>query len=357
MTHVGHDHGTGRTPPLGDAKYCAVSAALEQQDPIGTNVNATRLLFLEAPTPWGSTFYTPNSRGTLWQRLRAIQVAYTSSHQVDGHFVMPATGYTGFYGIAPDPAWSPAGARRAILATRPPGLVTQFDLAEYSFPSDSPALVDFVDAHYNAPQSITGFEAYRAERPPVREFFVCTHDTVDTCCARLGVPLFRQARKLYPHVRAWRTTHFGGHRFSPTAWEFPTSYKWAFLDEAATAHVLNRDIHPAELKERMRGWSGGLHPVQILDREGLVRYGWDWLDVLRRGEVVHADEDARRWQARLEFISPSGEHGVFEGEVGVRRDLDAFGCGREWGKFDTRLPEYGLLSFVARTLTATPSPS
>lgn len=320
------------SPPAGSAlaeRLCSVIAAREAQDPIGSGGTVTRLLAIELPTPWGVSFYDADPSGSLLQRLNAVRAAAFAKLRVGG--ALPATGYPGIHGIAPDREWSRPDQRRVLLATRPDGPFAQFDMREYLFPTDSPALVELASAFFEEPEHLGVFDRFKTSAPAQREFFVCTHGHVDLCCARFGVPLYRQARAAYPAVRAWRMTHFGGHRFAPTAWEFPSGYKWAFLDDAATARVIARDGDPAALAANLRGWSGVPLPVQLLDREGLRRYGWNWLGYRRAGEIVDSDEAAGRWQVRLAFESEEGP-GEFRGTVVVSRELQDAGCGQHWGE-------------------------
>jgi hypothetical protein len=161
------------------------------------------------------------------------------------------------------------------------------------------------------------------------------------------VPLYRQARAAYPLVRAWRMTHFGGHRYSPTAWEFPSGYKWGFLDEIAAQQVLAQDGPVLALARKLRGWSALPAPVQLLDREGLMRKGWQWLAYRRAGAVLEANEAAGRWRVRLEFEGP-GERGMYEGTVTVGRELPDAGCGPRWGQHESVSREYRLERFTER---------
>lgn len=96
----------------------------------------------------------------------------------------------------------------------------------------------------------------------------------------------------------------------------------------------------------LRGWSGVPARVQILDRVGLERFGWGWLDFRRAGEVLEEDGDAKRWRVRLEFESPAGERGAYEGVVVVARELHKAGCGPHWGEYDFQVPEFRLESLV-----------
>jgi hypothetical protein len=301
---------------------------------------------METPTPWGEDLYTADANGTLRQRIRAIQVNYFERLRAEeGWEQRRPLGYPAVYGIQPDREWSHPEVRRVLIATRPEGIFSDYEMAEYAFPFESPQLVGLTEAFFNSPQDIGNFESFRIEHPGFREFFVCTHGHVDICCAKFGIPLYNQARAAYPQVRAWRMTHFGGHRFAPTAWEFPSSYKWAFLDQAATAQVLNQDGDAAELAGKIRGWSGAQGQSQILDREGFKRFGWEWLTFKRHGEILEADTEAKRWRVRLQFESPAGVRGKYEGTVLVGRELTEVGCGPQWGERDYQLPEYVLQGF------------
>ncbi|MDZ7727009.1 MAG: sucrase ferredoxin [Dehalococcoidia bacterium] len=191
-----------------------------------------------------------------------------------------------------------------------------------------------------------GFDRYRCEPFPGVDFFVCTHGQVDICCGKLGIPAYQQARDAYPAVRAWRTSHFGGHRYAPTAWEFPSGYMWAFLDDPAVTSVLERDVHPTRLSDRVRGWTGAAAQVAPLDREGLQRWGWQWLHFPRRGEVLHHDSRERSWDVRLQYRTPEGRAAAYRGTVQVGRDVPVHGCGPRWDELDTTVPEYTLRSLV-----------
>lgn len=328
-----------------DERLCALRTAALAQDPIGYGQELHRLLAIESPMPWTDAIYAADPDGSVRERIQAVAHAHHERLDAEGR---EEAGRPVMYGIAPDAEWSDRGRTRALLITRPEGAVSEFTVAEYSFPSESERLVDLVRAFFDAPEEIGALDQYRIDHAGYREFFVCTHGQVDVCCGKLGYPLYRQARIAYPRVRAWRMTHFGGHRFAPTAWEFPAGLKWAFLDEQAAALVLERSGHPVELHSHLRGWSGVPNGVQTLDRVGLERYGWEWLDFRRRGEVLDADEEARWWRVRLEFSSPAGQHGAFEGVVTVGRDLRDLGCGPDFGHYDYEVAEYQLTSLIER---------
>ncbi len=332
-----------------EGRLCALIAADAAQDPIGSASTISRLLTIETPTPWGERFYDADANGTIQQRIVAANRAYYEALREAGTAEHAfANGWAGVQGIAPDREWSDPARRRALVFTRPDGPMSEFEICEYDFPRESLRVLDLVEAYYAGSAEFEGFEEYRVPHGGTRELFVCTHGQVDICCAMLGVPLYQRAREAYPKVRAWRTTHFGGHRYAPTAWEFPSGYMWGFLAEQATEAVLHRSGTTASVLPHVRGWSGVPSHVQLLDRVGLDQYGWDWLRFARAGEVLEGDTEAGRWRVRLQFTSPAGDTGTYEGTVVVGREIEARGCGPNWENEDHqhRAPEYRLESFT-----------
>lgn len=150
------------------------------------------------------------------------------------------------------------------------------------------------------PRNLAHWQAQSVPNGP--DFHVCTHGTVDASCGKYGVPVFAALQK--EGLRAWRTGHFGGHRFAATAVELPTGVLWAHLSPELALKVARREVSPGEVRRHLRGFAGLPPMAQVVDRELLLRYGWDWLT-------------AHRWAA------VEGEevtlHHVWHGEQGLTR--------------------------------------
>jgi hypothetical protein len=115
---------------------------------------------------------------------------------------------------------------------------------------------------------------------------------VDASCGKYGIPLYRGLREA--GHRAWRTGHFGGHRFASTAVELPSGLLWGHLTPDLADQVARRTVHPAEVRGHLRGFAGLPSLAQVLDRELLVRYGWDWLNAERTARVEAEGEGCAR---------------------------------------------------------------
>lgn len=160
---------------------------------------------------------------------------------------------------------------------------------------------------------------------PITQFkdvLVCTHGMRDRCCARFGQPFFRAAQKMVKaeslsSVRIWRVSHIGGHRFAPTVIVLPEGRYYARLTVAALRSVLTRCGSTEDLshilQEMYRGW--GLLPqaLQVLERQFIDQFGWDWLRYRLSYCVLEAGEEATL--AVLWMQSPAGTLMTYRAEV------------------------------------------
>ena len=104
-----------------------------------------------------------------------------------------------------------------------------------------------------------GLDSPRFQEVPETHYFVCTNGQRDLCCARYGLPAYRELRSLVGG-RTWQTTHLGGHRFAPNVLVLPQGaiYGRVFPNEArdfvatieagalSTDHLRGRSAYSAE---------------------------------------------------------------------------------------------------------------
>jgi hypothetical protein len=149
------------------------------------------------------------------------------------------------------------------------------------------------------------------EMSQTRDILVCTHGSHDQCCARYGNPFYAQAVATISElglrdVRVWKASHFGGHRFAPTAIDFPDGRYYGALDGASFKSILMRVGEIQCFNQVYRGWGILPHPLQVLEREFILRYGWDWFNYKVAGKIIEQNSDKSLIQAELGFEKPNG---------------------------------------------------
>ncbi|EDX84901.1 Sucrase/ferredoxin-like family [Synechococcus sp. PCC 7335] len=116
-----------------------------------------------------------------------------------------------------------------------------------------------------------------------KDILICTHGMRDSCCARFGQPLFREAMRSasedkLPNARVWRVSHIGGHRLAPTAISLPDGRYYGRLTLAALKAIVTRRGSIEQLRSVYRGWGLLPEPLQVLERQLMLQQGWSWFD-------------------------------------------------------------------------------
>jgi len=154
----------------------------------------------------------------------------------------------------------------------------------------------------------------------IRDILVCTHGTHDKCCGKYGRPFYQEACEItasFPNVRVWESSHFGGHRFAPTAIDFPEGRFYGFLNRDFFTSILQRSGDIGCLNQIYRGWSILPRPVQILEKELALLHGWRWFDYKVAARILDETEDGN-WQiVELEYETPDSELSAYCAEISV----------------------------------------
>lgn len=336
-------NGTACPEQLSSLQRCAVFARAQHEDPIGTAFSYERWLIVEVPTPWPSD---------VWQsdRVPPAVRALVSATREHPRGVRPLA-------IAPDPEYSRPGYTRLLHLRRPTMPFAVHAKDEFLVPSDQVAAL--IQALVEQPTALPRFAPYRQASAPIRDFLVCTHGSQDACCATFGYPLYRLLRDQYaatPHgrLRAWRVSHFGGHRFAPTLIDVPEGRYWGHLEPAALDRLVRRTGPLPDLRRCYRGWAGLGFFEQVAEREIFRREGWAWTGYLTAGRALDEDGRAiaptadpvfdeqppRRAEVRIDFTAPDGSVcGAYEATVEFSGRMHGLGeCGGQvWERNTYRL--------------------
>lgn len=285
-------------------RLCSVAALAAGEDPAGSAWSAKRCFLIEVPLPWPYIF------------AEAKQFPPgLASYLLQIHHEKPEWG---FVGIAPDPLYSREGWTRILDLSFPPSPCAAATRAEYLVRHGQEAA--FMRALIENPTSVVTVPDVEVIDIPARDILVCTHGSIDACCARFGYPLYKQLRDIAEQtsgaVRVWRSTHFGGHRFAPTVLDLPEARYWGFLGEETGRELILRRGDPSVLRGCYRGWAGYVEPeVQLFEREPFMREGWPWVTWPQERTVLARDPEGDPSAVRITAYPPSGEPITYEGRI------------------------------------------
>ena len=250
------------TPTPG--RFCSAYTAETGADPVGSAWAVGRYVAIESPLPWP------------YEVLDAKQVPAGLKDLIYGTYQRDLD--IAFLGIAPDEGYSVPGQTRVIDCFPSADGRHRYQRHEYLIPTSDivPALASLIDD----PQSAVSGR-FRLPESDTRDLLVCTHGSIDICCGTFGYPAYRILRRIADstggQVRAWRCTHFGGHRFAPTALELPEGRYWGLLETHDLARIVHRDRPVSEIGHRYRGSTLLKQEIQqVAERLPFIEAGWNW---------------------------------------------------------------------------------
>jgi hypothetical protein len=161
---------------------------------------------------------------------------------------------------------------------------------------------------------------YQIETSITRDILVCTHGSHDQCCARYGNPFYFYARNTISDlqlddVRIWKSSHFGGHRFAPTAIDLPEARYYGVLDQDSFRSILTRTGDIEFLHKVYRGWGLLASTLQILEREIILLQGWDWFNYKVAGKILEQSMDNNTMLADITYENPPGSLYTYQAKL------------------------------------------
>ncbi len=269
--------------------FCSNHSRQVGEDVIGSATNCQTYILIECPPPWNSEAFNsrwvPNSLKILVeemkrakQPIRFLLIANNESHKID-HTTL-------------------------LIYHQQEGIANGYTKQKFKLPNieqAAPVIRKWLSG--KTPD-------YEVKTSATRDILVCTHGSHDKCCARYGNPFYYHAdatiSDLDLDVRIWKSSHFGGHRFAPTAIDLPEGRYYGALEQESFKSILTRTGDINCLNKVYRGW-GILPPaIQVLERELILRHGWDWFNYKVAGKIIKQSLDNCTIEAELTFEQPSG---------------------------------------------------
>ncbi|MBD2597534.1 sucrase ferredoxin [Nostoc spongiaeforme FACHB-130] len=270
--------------------FCSDYARQVGEELIGSATNYETYILVECPPPWTTEAF--NSRWVP-KNLQLLVEEITRA-KLPIRFLL----------IANDVSHK-ADETTLLIYQKKQGLSHGYCKYEFHLPNIE--LVAGVVKKWLA-HSTTDYQVYT---DATRDILVCTHGSHDKCCARYGNPFFFHAAHTVANlqldsVRLWKSSHFGGHRFAPTAIDLPEGRYYGVLDQEIFKVILTRngDIHC--LEKVYRGW--GILPtqLQVLERQLILHHGWDWFNYKVSGKILEQSLDNQTFLGEISCETPDG---------------------------------------------------
>jgi hypothetical protein len=308
---------------------CSEWARSQGLDPAGTAGHYRGFVLVEQPLPW------PADASLVAELTDVSKVAAEAGFRVQ--LIVPVNGP----GLADQDKFSLAGqanGERRIVCYRPSreGWAGELVRSETAAPTSelAAAVAGMVSDGVRPVPALAG---------TVVDVLVCAHGRRDACCGSRGTRLANDlvAQPLNAKdrvVRLWRTSHTGGHRFSPTAVVLPAATLWAYADRELLQAAVGAGTGPAgRAANHYRGCATlGPSPAQALERAVFAEVGWRLFAEERRSMATGGD------RLRLE----TRNCGTWEGTVKEGRRVPQPECrtdpaaatkhGVEWAVVDLR---------------------
>jgi hypothetical protein len=279
--------------------FCSDYAREAGEDLIGSATNYETYILVECPPPWTTEAFNsrwvPKNLHLLAEELtksklpiRLLLIANDESHKAD--------------------------QTTLLIYQKKQGLSNGYHKYEFHLPNIEQVAGVVKKWLYNKTAD------YQVYTDATRDILVCTHGSHDKCCARYGNPFYFHATATIANlsldnVRLWKSTHFGGHRFAPTAIDLPEGRYYGVLDQDSLTSILTRTGDIECLAKVYRGW--GILPtqLQVLERELILHHGWDWFNYKVAGRILEQSLDNNTFLTELNCESKDGSVYTYQATI------------------------------------------
>ncbi|MBD2342714.1 sucrase ferredoxin [Anabaena subtropica] len=279
--------------------FCSHQSRLASESLIGSANNVQAYILIECPPPWESeafdSKYIPSDLKILVNECKTAKLPIK--------FLLIANNNS-----------EKSGQTKLLIYHRKAGLSNGYNKREFNL-KNIEEVAEIVRAWFWG-KNISN----EVDITVSRDILVCTHGSHDKCCARYGNPFYYHAAATITdlnlkNVRIWKSTHFGGHRFAPTMIDLPEGRYYGVLEQNSFKSILTRTGNINLLKDVYRGWSIFPSSLQILERELLLRYGWDWFNYKVGGRIIEQSSDQSMILAELNFENTGGDQFTYQADI------------------------------------------
>jgi hypothetical protein len=269
--------------------FCSESSRQAGEDIIGSGTNYQTYILIECPLPWTpDAFNSPVVPGELRSLIKEVKQSKPSLR---------------FLLIASNQSKHNSSTKVLIYEQEQAKLLKGYHKLEFNL--NNIEQVAAVIKSYLSGETLN----CQQEINETRDILICTHGSHDKCCAKYGNPFYTQAVATVSslnisNVRIWKSSHFGGHRFAPTAIDFPNGRYYGVLDAESFQAILTRTGDINCLNKVYRGWGILPNQIQVLERELIFNYGWDWFNYKVSSQLSQSSDTT--WQAKLIFEKKDG---------------------------------------------------
>jgi hypothetical protein len=243
-----------------DPSFCSAVTAQGPEDLISTAYYCPIYVLIECPEPWTGDFL--NSPGLPDLLRRSIEQLRQ---------ILPKAKV-----LLISRDRSSHSQSFSVLIYQHQLLSNRYHLREFTTPrleDSAQVLLDYCQRDQSVFEVPTGDQ---------KDVLICTHGSHDACCARFGNPFYIQAKRSSKlarrDVRLWRSSHFGGHRFAPTAITFPDGRYYGRLTVGHLEGIVGRSGKLNAYGEAYRGWSLLPPALQVMEQRLIQQVGWDWFN-------------------------------------------------------------------------------
>jgi hypothetical protein len=280
--------------------FCADACRQANEDIIGSGTNYSVYVLVECPYPWE---YNAFESRYLPKNLE-ILIAEVKKSKLSLRFLLITQNQ------------NQRQNNRKILIYEKDQSSFLNSYKKYEFDVDDPEKIAPVIQQYLAGNSLES----KTKESQKRDILVCTHGSHDKCCAKYGNPFYMEAKKTIAelglnNIRIWKASHFGGHRFAPTIIDFPDGRYYGLLNQESFKSILLRTGNIKLLNQVYRGW--GILPtcIQVLERELIFRYGWEWFKYKVNLLNIDINTDKTLIQTQLVILRPNGSKYICQAKL------------------------------------------